>query len=414
LKNPKLAPGRSTWYRYYAGYSLDFARDAAESLDLSADRRALDPWSGSGTTVLAFAESGISCIGIDANPALVIVGRGRLLPASVRQSLDPIANGVLEVAQATEYQLEDDPLETWFVQPTAARLRRIEWALQHLLVSHVDYVPMRTSPRMAQLSNLGAFYYVALFEVVRQLVRPFRSSNPTWVKKPSLNARIDQSWDQLGSLFTDTVARLSGGLARSSVATARARVLQGDSTNLQLADGSIDGVLGSPPYCTRIDYIVSTLPELAVLGMTVPDVRSLRDLMIGTPTIHSSDRDIPAAWGPTATKAMKAIAIHPSRASSSYYRATYWQYFDKLARSIVEIRRVLCSGGKAILVVQDSHYKELRIDLARIVSEMGSAVGLEESSRSEFLGRSTWTTLNPNAARLAGSSPVESVLVLDG
>ncbi len=38
----------------------------------------------------------------------------------------------------------------------------------------------------------------------------------------------------------------------------------GDSRNLQLAAASIDNIITSPPYCTRIDYVVATLPESAL------------------------------------------------------------------------------------------------------------------------------------------------------
>ena len=58
------------------------------------------------------------------------------------------------------------------------------------------------------------------------------------------------------------------------------------STSAGALDGIVaDLILGSPPYCTRIDYVISTLPELAVLGYCNEDLAVLRASMLGTPTM---------------------------------------------------------------------------------------------------------------------------------
>lgn len=412
MNNPKLQPGRSNWYRYYAGYSLEFARHVAESADLEKGAHALDPWSGSGTTVVAFAELGITCTGFDANPALVVVARGRLLPSSVRQSLIPIAHGILEVVEACDYSDASDPLTMWFVPSTARRIRRLEWAIQHLLVSHDDYAPIAAGDRLTQLSNLAAFYYVVLFEVVRDLVRKFRSTNPTWMTRPTPEGRLGLSWPELTKRFLATVATLQLGLAKPSVGNSRARIQVSTSTKMPLADASIDVILGSPPYLTRIDYVIATLPELAVLGLSTDAIRRLRDTMIGTPTIHTSSEDsVPERWSGRLRDTLNAIATHPSKASSTYYVRHYQQYFLGMAASFSELRRVIKENGRVFLVVQDSQYKELHVDLASLITDLATSVGFTELDRSDFEGRRTWRRLNPRAIRYGPARrPVESVI----
>ena len=51
-ENPKLRgreSSQSTWYRYYAGFSENFARSALQSARLGDGEWVLDPWNGSGT-----------------------------------------------------------------------------------------------------------------------------------------------------------------------------------------------------------------------------------------------------------------------------------------------------------------------------------------------------------------------------
>jgi DNA modification methylase len=413
MNNPKLSPGRGNWYRYYAGFSLDFAKDVVESLELPRGSHILDPWSGSGTTVLASIENRHRSTGIDANPALVVVGRGRLLPVEVANSLVSLANGILEMARESDALIRDDPLEQWFHCNTAMRLRRIEWAIQHLLVSHEEYRPLSHRANLADVSSLAAFFYVALFEVVRALASTFRGSNPTWMKPAAQNMTVRATWRMLEGHFLANVSRLSGALPTSTEGAVRARVQTGTSVKLPLAADSVDGVVTSPPYCTRIDYVVSTLPELAVMGYDRTSARIIRDQMIGTPTIHDSSIDIPSEWGPEVTQVLTRIRNHDSRASKQYYFKTYRQYFAGMAKSFDEIGRVLRSGGRVVMVAQDSFYKEMHVDLPGLLANMAVARGWSMEKRTDFTSRRGLAQLNPGARHYRTNfSTVESVLVL--
>ena len=69
---------KNEFYRYYAGYPLDFAEWALRELRLSNDALILDPWNGSGTTAAACARLRVSCKGYDINPVMVHLGRARV------------------------------------------------------------------------------------------------------------------------------------------------------------------------------------------------------------------------------------------------------------------------------------------------------------------------------------------------
>ena len=66
------------------------------------------------------------------------------------------------------------------------------------------------------------------------------------------------------------------------------------------------------------------------------------------------------------------------------------------------------------MVVQDSYYKEVRNDLAAIVSEMGYGLGLEQRKRRDFKKVATLAGVNRRSReyRVAGEA-VESVLALE-
>ena len=157
------------------------------------------------------------------------------------------------------------------------------------------------------------------------------------------------------------------------------------SEKLPLDDDSIDHVIASPPYCTRIDYAVSTSPELAFLGYDLDsDFDALRRQLIGTSTVPADMPSFPSDLGPTCTHFLSALSRHTSKASSTYYYKNHVQYFQSIGNSISEISRVLKPCGKCILVVQDSYYKDLHNDLPSIFIEMAELRDLQLLDRSDF------------------------------
>jgi SAM-dependent methyltransferase len=387
MRSPKRATdGSNNWYRYYAGYSRGFVEDALASLELGDSATILDPWNGSGTTTAVAHERGYRTIGYDANPVLVLIARARLLGAEVADSLSPLAEDILgHGALATDIgPREPDALEAWLDRNSARRARAIERAIRYVLIDPADEVLGTPSPPLERTSALAAFFYVALFDTIRTTLRPFVTSNPTWVKIARAGEQLAAARDQLEAAFRSSVTLLSGQLHDYRGTSNTPTVEVATSSRLPLGDGEVNGVITSPPYCTRIDYVAATRPELAVLGLVAEDVRALRETMVGTPTITAETPEVAEDWGSGAASLVRAIAAHKSRASGGYYRKYFVQYFDGLWRSLKELQRVVRAGGPAVIVVQDSYYKDIHIDLPAIVQEMGERLGWTTSSRVDF------------------------------
>jgi hypothetical protein len=184
-----------------------------------------------------------------------------------------------------------------------------------------------------------------------------------------------------------------------------------DTTLMKLGDESIDFVLTSPPYCTRIDYTAATRIELAVLGpLLSTGVRVLGSRMIGSTQVPSEPIEVDEKWGGTCVRFLEALKSHPSKASGGYYYRTHLDYFDKMSRSIKRLASALKPERHAILVVQDSYYKDLHNDLPEIISEIGVAHGLSLKQRKVFHLRSM-SDINPGRRSYTRpSGATESVL----
>lgn len=401
-RNPKVngaSSGGPNWYGYYAGYSADFVNDVLADLGAGEKDFVLDPWNGAGTTTDVAASMGLRAIGFDLNPVMVLVARARLLDASVLESLPALTEEVVEnTSELPDCRLEPDPLEAWIAPASCAHLRRVERGIQRVLVNHTTYEPLAQSDRLNDVSSLAAFFYVALFDVVKVLIKRFRPTNPAWVKFPeSPQARIRPTQRAIDEEFRQAVRRLAGGIKVrvSDVQRGSGVVLQGNARALPLDDASIKVVLTSPPYCTRIDYVVTTLGELAVMGYDPrgPEIQALRREMLGTPTMdgkHSSE-----VMPGEAAKTLAAISRHASVASATYYRRCFEQYFSQLLASLREIRRVVTSSGVCGVVVQDSYYKDVHIDLQQITVDLAASSGWSLGHRHDFRVPHTKAAMNP-------------------
>ncbi len=166
-----------------------------------------------------------------------------------------------------------------------------------------------------------------------------------------------------------------------------------DSRNLNIEDDSIDGVITSPPYLTRIDYAMSTKPEILILSNS-RTLREIREDTIGSPVIVDKNISVNSLWGKSCLQLIEKIKKHNSKAAKSYYLPNMLQYFRDAELSLREIIRVLKPKSKALIVVQSSYFKEQEIRLGEIYTELCKNLGIKSQIISREIVRSHMAHVN--------------------
>lgn len=420
ISSPKLYTESATaqearLFPYYAGYSSAFAQEILSSLSLNSSAVVFDPWNGSGTTTQAAHRLGHKAFGIDLNPAMVIAAKAAMLSPLDLPSLIPIAQSLVDHDDPHD-QISEDPLLQWLTPNSTCSVRRIESAINRTLVCNKNYVKLNTNKALSNVSPLAAFFYVALFRSVRHLVADFIPSNPTWIKKPKNPSQRKRPNEQKIKLtfLTEVENLVNSEWALHAIPAKRGNeaVLQlGDAESLTFPDQFFDAIVSSPPYCTRIDYAVSTAVELAILQLNSNEFDSLRRSLTGTSTVGSARDTVDPRWGLICLNFLERLHSHPSKASQSYYYKNHIQYFKSLSRSINEISRVLKPSACCVLVAQDSHYKEIHNDVPSMTIEMASMSGLQLIRRLDFSSSKSMVDINGRSRKyLPNRKTTESVL----
>ena len=247
----------------------------------------------------------------------------------------------------------------------------------------------------------------ALFVVLRGATKAWRTSNPTWVKSRHEEQPAKIYWRTLTAALRDLA---SEAVPIDGPGNARAEVLCGTSAAVASGDFTPDLILGSPPYCTRIDYGIATRVELSVLGLSATEQSALRRELLGTTTVPASAPAV--AWlGTTAVQLLDSVKAHSSKASATYYWKWLAQYLCGYAASLAQLARTASPTGTIGLVVQESFYKEIHIDLPTLTKEALQIEGWALRRSYTFPSRRSLAQINPRAeAYRDGHSPVESAI----
>lgn len=403
LKNPKRATEkehRAKWYNYYAGFSHTFVRDILAALDLSPDALILDPWNGAGSSTLAAALEGYNSIGIDLNPAMLVIAKAKLAShTDVELAIEKAKR--FRVSVVPQKLLDDDYLLHWFSKETANYLRYMSFFVHKISKDNLQNITVSDS-----------LIYLALFNVVRTMVSKFIPSNPMWVKKSQsgegvVHKGFREIKNNILAFLFDARTEMLGNDVKE-----RVELYCASSTEIPIKSDCIDAIVSSPPYCTRIDYGVATSPELAIMfGHHPKFIDEVRRSLIGRTTIDKT-AIIAQSYGDIADSFLDRVLSHDSHASSTYYYKNLQQYFYGIEKSISEVCRVLKRNGYFVCVVQDSYYKEVYCDLAGVVTELSKKYKMNLIKRTDFDARMIMANIHTLAKKYRGRiTAMESVLI---
>lgn len=412
MRTPKQPSKNGAKYKYYAGFSNAFVSDVLDRYASSCSR-VLDPWNGSGTTTAACANRGIQSVGMDINPATLPVAWARLARPDLRGLLcDHLVRArPADLFAANVEAAKNDLLAVYFAERPASLLRSLR---NYLALTSTEVTRGLNTHEVRAISGAA---FVVFAEVIREALRPMRGTNPSWFSRPKAGQRkISINENELCQMLRDAAAAMHvvpvDGYDQRLPQYEWPKLLLGDSRQDFTDLGTFDLVISSPPYCTRIDYAVATTPELLALGsVDSREFSALRRRIIGSVVTGGSAPSATDSRSTLLHATLEAIRQHHTKAASTYYARYFTRYFDDLARSLHQLACTV-RKGHIVLVVQNSYFKDIELNLRSIVTELMQNEGLALSEAHEHSTRPSIADSNPRFKIYRNSNiRTENVLV---
>jgi hypothetical protein len=279
----------------------------------------VDPFCGSGTTLVEARACGWPAIGTDLNPLAVLVARAKTWTVASRTRQrgreigHKMALSVFEAGKAARRSgAEPAPMRkpTGF-DPNARNRRLASWFAPHvrreleLIASHID--DLRNDD--AELANV---LLAVLSAILYKVSSRTSDTNGTWVDRNIARGMAAR-------LFGQRVELLFAGLADlSEVQGARPIIHELDARRLDevVPDGTSGGIMTSPPYAGTYDYAEHQRLRFDFLGLRH---RDFDDREIGSRRSFEADQGAAvAAWHRALGMSVDSItrALHPGCAAA--------------------------------------------------------------------------------------------------
>ncbi len=390
----KLSPGDRAfhdWYRFVLSFPPHLVSNYIEDFHLDGRHLVLDPFCGTGTTLVESKLHGIETIGIEANVFAHLASSVKvdweINPDLLKKEARKIGNATLGLLKAQGIddsgllrgRLKEVPLRT--LDPEASRL---------LLGNSISPLPLHKTLILFDClrdQQSQRYYRHALLALANALV--FKISNlhfgpEVGVGKPKIDVPVVASW-----LYeVDRIAN-DLNLVKGKPFPA-AKVYLGDARTISsiLEPNSVDAVITSPPYPNEKDYTRTTRLESVVLGFIKgkAELREMKKTFIRSNTrgVYKDNEDDKWIAGHPEIQRI-AASIEKRRTElgkSSGFERLYGKvtklYFGGMARHLEDLRSVLRPGARLAYVVGDqASYLRIMIRTGQLLADIAQALGYE-------------------------------------
>lgn len=393
----KLAPEDRpihAWYRFVLSFPPHLVDQYLDDFWLSPGKVVLDPFCGTGTTLVEAKKQGIASVGLEANPMAAFASSVKtdwqVDPDTLREWADRVASESQEECERlgiSAAKLKEGQIAESLSLFGLRTLDESQSAL--LLQGSISPLPLHRcltlrhfiedAPQRIQKHLMLALAWVAVSEAGNVRFGP-----EVGITAPKQDADVFKAW-------RDHVRRMADDLEewcqRSSVDSC---VLLTDARepNGHIEPGSVDAVFTSPPYPNEKDYTRTTRLESVLLGLltTKAELRQLKESLLRSNTRNVFVRDADhlhiEANGEIQRIAAEIERRRVEMGKTSGFERLYHRvtklYFGGMARHLAELRTYLKPGAMLGYVVGDqASYLQVMIRTGQLLLGIAEELGYE-------------------------------------
>lgn len=336
------------WYTSVMGFSPSLVREAMADLGCKPSGWLLDPFCGTGTTLVECALQGIDVMGIDANPFSAFCSQAKTEWNVAPDEIEPALNRVYALADSTSRCLPSrgslpDVVKNGWVSPHMWKKADTIYSL----TGRIGNPGIRCLVQLAVLSAVKEFCAnVAFGPEIYKRARTHKIGL-RW----AISYKIKQMVEDLRAI-------------EAPVQKSRVQSLHRDARDLGFLEaegfvGHIRWIITSPPYPTEHDYSRISRIELELGGFlrSDDDLREIKRMQLrsNSKTVYADDRD----WEYVKTmksvqrlvQTLEDLSSHKDYSFARRYPKVVANYFGGLARHLSSVAELVPSGGLCLYVL---------------------------------------------------------------
>jgi len=371
------------WFYYKEGFAPELVWELLERFGVPKGATVLDPFCGTGTSLLAAAQHGYNAVGFDITPLAVFVSNTKLHRGYdlklLKEEIDK-----LSLLKFGETKLKWPDLGFIEIRKAFSRYARNDLLFFKEKILEVKDEKVRN------------FLFLGLLSIVMESSNVKRDGGVLRVVKKRhlppvrklLRNRLKRMYKDLvkaGEFPGETNANTGefpdggkagefpdGGKVNEFPGEIHAEARLGDSRNLPLEKDSVEFCITSPPYLNWVDYTKIYALEMALL-MDGEEIRRARSDSLRSYIGAKEPKDFRVESEQLDELFGKLEGLPESSKPPAIMRG----YFEDLFMNLESIYNSLKPDGRAAIVIGNSCLPNLDINSDLILAEMAQGIGFE-------------------------------------
>jgi len=353
-------------------------------LNGNKDKNILDPFCGSGTTLVEGILAGYNVIGVDIDPLSALISKVKTTKIEEKE-LKLISSWLITKINTNEVGTFIPDCETighWFTTEAIKKLS--------LIRTLINQIPDEFGVSK-EVKDIQDLMLICFSSIIRRASNADNESQKTYVSHTKVKDPIEVNalfFSQL-NLFVDRVMKFSSVTNSESIN----RIIHSSSSeslNDKLNGIPIDLAITSPPYIKAIDYIYNQMVELFWIGdlfqmQTQTKQNEKKINYIGNKQISKSEFSKYTPYNTIINidkldEKLQLIFDTDIKNGHKHSYVTY-KYFNEMEKHFVEMAKCLSSGVHYIMVVGDSNVSEIYIDTADFLVDIAERNGFTKCNK---------------------------------
>ena len=383
------------WYRFVLSFPPHLVRGYVERFGINSRQRVLDPFCGTGTTLVECKKLGVASVGIEANPMACFASQ-----IKVGWSIEPddLLSHANRVSKLTLMKLGEKGLQDTDDLPLLHADRRARTKLR-MLPAHTSKLllkgsisPLPLHKTLVLLETLEeerderfiGHERLALAKAIVFKIGNLRFGPEVGVGRTKQDVAVISTWMDCVREMVDDLRELRGNAETEAI------VHRADSrhVNRVLKPNSVDAVLTSPPYPNEKDYSRTTRLESVLLGFirSKQDLRALKQDFVRSNTrgVYKGDGDDLMVTHHDEIQRIadaiekRRIELGKTSGFERLYAKVTKLYFGGMVRHLASLRVALRPGAQLAYVVGDqASYLRVMIRTGQVLASLATSLGYE-------------------------------------